>query len=848
MSTQLAYWRRTLAGTPQELSLPYDHSRPLTADTRTGRVELQVGAELHAGVARLADNEGVSRRAVLQAALATLLYRLGAGGDLPLGMATTGNTLVVRADLSGDPTFTEVLHRVGSAVRGALAHQDVASARVMAELAPAGPSTARPFPQVMLALEEPAPPSEGAPFDLCWELAERPGDGDVPAGLLGAVTFAAGLFERATVEAMARRFVLVLQQLVDRPGMALREVETADSTERRRLLVEWNDTARNVPAATLPELFEAQVARTPDAVAVADDQVRLSYGELNARANRLARLLADRGVGPERLVAVAVERSVDTVVALLAVVKAGGACLPVDPSYPAARIGYLLDDTRPACLITTEALYPRTGDSVPVVLLDGPDTTADLERRADTDLCPAERGTLLPAHPAYAIYTSGSTGRPKGVLIAHQSIARLVCRTNYIDLGPGDVVSQMCSVSFDVAIFEVWGALLSGARLAVPAPGALSTAELRDFTVRHGVTVMWLTSGLFHQVVDTDVTALRGVRQLLSGGDVLSVPRCAAVLDALPQLRLVNGYGPTENTTFTTTHTVLVDDLTGSGGVPVGKPIADTRLYVLDAGLRLVPPGAAGELYVAGAGLARGYFRRPGLTAERFVANPFEGPGARMYRTGDTVRWTVGGVLEFLGRSDGQVKVRGFRVELGEVEAALAAHPGVEQCAVTVHEADSGDKRLVGYVVPRPGLEGTDGTAVRASLMERLPDHLVPSAVVTLDALPLTVNGKLDRRALPAPRFDTGTPYRAPESPRQEALCGIIASVLGVARVGLDDNFFDLGGHSLHATQIVSRIRRELAVELRTRAVFQAMTVSELAEAVAAARPAAPPIVRRAAG
>ncbi|MGW6785728.1 MULTISPECIES: non-ribosomal peptide synthetase [unclassified Streptomyces] len=849
MSTQLAYWRETLAGTPHELSLPCDHSRPLTADARTGCVELRVEAALHAGVARLATAERVTRLTVLQTALAALLYRMGAGTDLPLSTASKGDTLVVRADLSGGPTFREALRRVDSAVRGALAHQDDAFARVVAELAPGGPSTARPLSQVMLALGEPAPAAEGPPFDLCWELAERRGEDGGPAGLAGTLTFAAGLFERDTAEAMARRFVLVLRQLVERPGMPLHEVETTDEAERRRLLVEWNDTSRNVPAATLPELFEDQAARTPDALAVADDRVRLTYAELNARANRLARLLADMGVGPEQLAAVAVDRSADMVVALLAVVKAGGACVPVDPSYPAERIGYLLEDTRPACLITTGALYPRTRrDGVPAVLLDSPDTAADLERRPDTDLRPAERGgALLPAHPAYAIYTSGSTGRPKGALIAHESVARLVRRTNYIDLGPGDVVSQMCSISFDVAIFEVWGALLSGAQLAVPAPGALSTAELRDFAARHGVTVMWLTSGLFHQVVDTDVSSLRGVRQLLAGGDVLSVPRCAAVLDSLPGLRLVNGYGPTENTTFTTAHTVLAGDLAGPGGVPIGTPIADTRVYVLDAGLRPVAPGVPGELYVAGAGLARGYLRRPGLTAERFVANPFEGPGARMYRTGDTVRWTARGVLEFLGRSDGQVKIRGFRVELGEVEAALAAHPSVEQCAVTVHEAESGDKRLVGYVVPRPGAARADGAAIRTALLERLPEHLVPSAVVTLDGLPLTANGKLDRRALPAPRFGTGTPYRAPRSRRQEVLCGIFASVLGVPRVGLDDNFFDLGGHSLHATQIVSRIRGELAVELRPRALFQAMTVSALDEKVAASRPAAPPIVRRSA-
>ena len=475
-----------------------------------------------------------------------------------------------------------------------------------------------------------------------------------------------------------------------------------------------------MPQGTLPELFQAQVARTPEATAVVFEDTCLSYGELNGRANRLARLLIARGVGPESLVAVVMERSADLVVALLAVVKAGGAYLPVDPGYPADRISYLLTDAAPVLALTDQASAPKvTGaglPALPVLVLDDPALAAELTGLDGADVTDAERpAALVPQHPAYVIYTSGSTGRPKGVAVTHGAVDRLVRDAGYVELGTGDVVGQFASISFDAATFELWGALLSGAVLAVAPSRLLSVGELGEFLAARRVTVLWLTAGLFHEVVERDVEVLRGVRYLLAGGDVLSVPQCRKVLEQLPQVRLANGYGPTENTTFTTVHTVRGEDLARGTGVPIGRPLFNTQVYVLDERLRPVPVGVAGELYVAGAGLARGYLGRAGLTAERFVACPFGGTaGERMYRTGDVARWNRDGRLEYLGRTDEQVKIRGFRIEPGEIEAVLAAHERVGQVAVIAREDTPGDRRLVAYIVPADTDCGVDTAGLRA--------------------------------------------------------------------------------------------------------------------------------------
>ncbi|MCH0567182.1 amino acid adenylation domain-containing protein [Streptomyces sp. MUM 2J] len=610
--------------------------------------------------------------------------------------------------------------------------------------------------------------------------------------------------------------------------------EVLDAAEREQLLVEFNDTARSVPDATVVELFEARAARAPEAVAVVgDDGTRLTYAELNARANRLARLLVEHGAGPEARVAVLMERSPQMVTALLAVLKSGAAYVPLDPAYPGERIAYMLGDTRPAVLLTSDGLpVPRHDVSLHTIALDIPQTATRLAELPAGDLRDSDRRSpLLPSHPAYVIYTSGSTGRPKGVVLPHRGIDRLVHKTERFPITPDDVLAHTVSPSFDGAIPEIWGALLNGATLAVAPAQILSVAELRAFLTRCAVTAATLPTGLFHEVVDIDPDSLAGLRWLLVGGEALSPRHCRALLHHLPALRLVNGYGPTENTTWTTTYPVPAGFPGDSTGVPVGAPIPDTRVYVLDAALQPCPPGVAGELYLAGAGLARGYLNRPGLTAERFVADPYGiTPGGRMYRTGDLARWNADGVLEFLGRTDGQVKLRGFRIELGEVEAAVAGCAGVAQAVVVVREERPGDRRLVAYVVPAAG-DGPDDTArlttqIRTRAAAMLPQYMVPSAFVVLEALPLTINGKVDRGALPAPEWNTAGSYRAPATEREEILCALFAEVLGVPRVGMDDSFFELGGDSLLATRLIGRIRTAMGLELDMKPLFENPTVA----------------------
>ncbi|MEV4449885.1 amino acid adenylation domain-containing protein [Streptomyces mirabilis] len=866
LSRQVAYWRERLAGVPEELELPYDRPRPAVASHRGHSAALNVPAELHARLVELARAEGVTLFMVLQAALAVLLSRLGAGTDIPIGAAVAGrmdealddlvgffvNTLVVRTDLSGDPTFSEVLGRVRETGLEAFAHQDVPFERLVEELSPARSLARHPLFQVMLTLQNnartvsrmsgtqdgDAPIAASAKFDLDVVVCEVLDAGSRPAGLHGAVTAAADLFDLDSVARITDRWKRVLEVLAVAPQTRVAAVDVFGDDERRRMLLDWNDTGSRPAASTVTELFEAQVARAPEAVAVVGGVVELSYAELDARANRLARYLAGRGVGPESVVAVAMERGVDLVVALLGVLKAGGAYLPVDPGYPAERMAFMIQDTEAMCLLTHEDVRervakPEIAGDLPMVVLDAPAVAAELGGHENGCLGDGDRkDVLLPEHAAYVIYTSGSTGRPKGVVVPHQAVDRLVREAGYGELSVGDVVGQLASVSFDAATFEIWAALLNGATLAVAPPEALSVSDLRAFLSGYRVTTLWLTAGLFHEVVDTDVEALGRVRHLLAGGAELSPAHCRTVLERLPKVRLANGYGPTENTTFTTVHTVRTADVEQGAGVPIGGPISGTRIYVLDDALEPVPVGVAGELYTTGAGLARGYVRRPGLTAERFVASPFE-PGQRMYRTGDRVRWTEDGVLRYLGRSDEQVKIRGFRIEPGEVEAALVAHPEVGQAAVVAREDTPGDRRLVAYVVPeRTGSAGDVDdlpTAVRHFVAQRLPGYLVPAVVVALDRLPLTANGKVDRKALPAPDYAVGAAARgrSPATVLEGVLCEVFAEVLGLDTVGVDDDFFRLGGHSLLAVRLVTRLQ-ERGVDVSVRDVLAAPTVGGL--------------------
>src|SRR6266498_3861059 len=645
--------------------------------------------------------------------------------------------------------------------------------------------------------------------------------------------------------------------LEDAPSTPLRAVEVLGQAARWLGLAGWNDTVRPVPAVTVPELFAAQVARAPDAVAVVCGDASVSYGELDAAANRLARLLAAHGAGPEQIVAVVMGRSIGLVTALLAVLKAGSAYLPVDPGYPTERVTFMLEDASPVLVLADAAAAGGLPGTVPVLVVDDPQT-ADLLDGFDTaDLADADRsGSLLPMHPAYVIYTSGSTGQPKGVVGSQQAVInRLTWMWQTYPFADNEVCCHTTALGFVDSVWQVLGPLLGGAPIVVALEEDLrDVRRLVRLLARWAVTRVVLVPAMLQMLLDAladDCVRVPRLAFWTTSGEELPVRLLEQFRSVLPEVTLLNLYGSTE---------VMADAVgfacpasgAGLATVPIGHPIANLRAFVLDRWLCPVPVGVAGELYVAGLGLARGYAGRAGLTGERFVACPFAGAGERMYRTGDLARWSPGGVLEFGGRADAQVKIRGFRVEPGEVEAVLAAHPEVAQAVVIAREDAPGDKRLVAYVVPAPGVgpasagDGDAGGAglgwlagvVRGFVAGRLPEYMVPSAVVVLDGLPVTVNGKVDKAALPAPDYAIAAAGgRGPATIREEILCGAFAQVLGLERVGPGDSFFDLGGHSLLAVRLVSRVRVVLGAELAVRAVFDAPTPAGLAALLAQAGP-----------
>nr|UNQ78295.1 non-ribosomal peptide synthetase [Microbispora sp.] len=868
MAQQLAYWHEKLAGLPQEITVPKDRPRPATASYRGESVPLHIPAGLHRDLIELGQANRSSLFMVMEAALAVLLSRLGAGEDVPIGSPIAGrtdetledlvgffvNTLVLRNDLSGDPTFAELLLRVRETSLDAYMHQDVPFERLVDDLAPERSLARHPLFQVMLALQNTTAPVIDMPhlrvemvdaglapakFDLSFDLAERFRDDGSPAGMSGRVDFATDLFDRATVETLTERLLRVLRAVVADPARPIGRIEVMSDAERTRLLEEWNEPGRRVPPLTLPEMFEAQAARTPHRVAVTFGDVSLTYAELNERANRLARRLVESGVGPESLVAVMLERSADLVVALLGVLKSGGAYVPLDPDYPAERIAFVLADAAPVCVITSDGVDARaiSGD-LPILMID--DISASAGGPVG-DLTDSDRlSPLYPAHPAYVIYTSGSTGRPKGATIPHTNVVHLFTATDdRFGFAPEDTWTLFHSYAFDFSVWELWGALLYGGRLVVVSfEMSRSPVDFLRLLAREQVTVLNQTPSAFYQLMQADaqnpdIGDALALRWVVFGGEALDVERLAGWYARHPDGGpvLVNMYGITETTvhvTYRSLDPVTVSEIASS---VIGRGIANLRLFVLDSALRPVPVGVAGELYVAGAGLARGYLGRAGLTSERFVACPFAGAGQRMYRTGDVVRWNGAGDLEYLGRADDQVKVRGFRIELGEVEAGLARVEGVGQAVVVVREDRPGERRLVGYVTPgadTPSLE-LDGQAVRAVVGSFLPEYMVPAAVVVLEALPLTVNGKVDRRALPAPDFSEGAGRgRGPSTPEEEVLCAVFAEVLGVPQVGVDDDFFELGGDSIVSIQLVARARG-VGLVFSARDVFERRSVAGLA-------------------
>ncbi|MFD5258774.1 amino acid adenylation domain-containing protein, partial [Streptomyces bobili] len=842
IAAQLRYWTEVLAGLPEQLELPADRPRPAVASHEGGMVPLRVSAEVHARLGELTRGRGASVFMAVQAALAVLLTRMGAGTDIPIGTPVAGrtdealddligffvNNLVLRTDTSGDPSFVELLERVRERDLEAFAHQDVPFERLVEVINPERSMSRHPLFQVMLSFQNNAQPVVDLPgldvahepvhdvaarFDLTFAVGERHTANGHPDGLTGRIEYRTDLFDQQTVEALGARLTRVLEAVVTDPDAPVSSIDVLSPGERHQLLANWNDTARDVPATLLPGLFHEQAREAQDAVAVAYDGAQISYRELDERANRMARLLIDSGARPERLVAVMLPRSIDLVVALLAVVKSGAGYVPVDPDYPADRVAFMLDDADPVLVLTDRnhiaAALPQGQGRLgirSVVVLDAQETVTAIASLSAKDITDEDRtAPLLPQHPAYAIYTSGSTGRPKGVIVTQGSLAnQLLWLREDTGTGCDDVVLGRTSASFDAFGCETWLALVSGAMLSLAAVDVTRDPELLISHIEQaGITVAQLVPALL-TTMPLDGRG-QGLRLLLAGGEALSVPtasRAHVAWDA----PVANLYGPTE-TTIQASRGHWPTSSTPSGSVPIGRPVWNTQMFVLDAGLRPVPVGVAGELYIAGMQLARGYVGRPDLTAERFAANPFGAAGSRMYRTGDLARWRADGVLEFVGRADDQVKVRGFRIELGEVETALATHEHISQTAVTIREDHPGDKRLIAYVVPADASAGVDVDMLRASLAEQLPDYMVPSAFVVLEALPLTANGKLDRRGLPAPDFSSVSTGQAPRTEREKVLCGLFSEVLGVAEVGIDDGFFDLGGDSIVSIQLVARAR-----------------------------------------
>ncbi|MEV6427956.1 amino acid adenylation domain-containing protein [Nocardia sp. NPDC051463] len=867
---QIAYWQRELADLPGQLELPVDRPRPVVATNKGAVVAFDIDAEVHQQLRGVARQHNSTLFMVVHAALAVLLARLSGARDIAIGTPVAGrgaaaldeligmfvNTLVLRTDVDPDATFEQLLRAVRQTDVQAFGHADVPFERLVGLLDPVRSTARHPLFQVMLTYQNPVQPELELPgltvsrvemarplakFDLQLDVVENIDADGAARGISAVFTYATDLFDAATVHDFADRFRKILGAVATDSAAAVGDIDVYAPGERELVLHAWNTPGVRVPEVTLVDLIAAQVRARPEAVAVRCGDTTLTFGELQRRANRVARALIARGAGPEMLVAVAVPRTEELPVALLAVLTTGAAYLPIDTTYPVQRLEFMLADAAPVCVLSTaserDALPP--GD-IPVVLLE------EASAFADGRIIDAHRfAPLRPDNLAYVIYTSGSTGEPKGVGVAHRNVLELFANTQLLlEFDETDVWTLLHSFAFDFSVWELWCALANGGSVVLVDHGTARAPErLRELLIRERVTVLNQTPSAFYQLAEADRAAHRAaagtlaLRYVIFGGEALDLRQLQPWYErhAMNEPWLVNMYGITE-TTVHVSFLSLDERLVHNAASVIGRALPGTDAFVLDTRLHPAPVGVAGEIYVAGGQLSRGYLDRPGLAATRFVANPFGAPGSRMYRSGDIGRWVgFGGEasLEYVGRSDQQVQLRGFRIELGEIESALLRCPGVSRAAVFVHSDEYAGDRLIGYVVPAAAEDGTrywlDPIELRSQVAEFLTGYMVPDAFEIIETLPLTPHGKLDRRALPAPAFISAATFRAPGSPIEQAVAEVFAGLLGVAEVGLDDDFFLLGGNSLLATKAVARINEALHANIVVRELFEASTVGTLA-------------------
>ncbi len=859
LEAQLAYWREQLQGAPALLELPTDYPRPPIQTYAGDYMAFKLSPQLSADIKQLFQQEGVTLFMGLLAAFKTLLYRYSGQEDIVVGTPIANrtraeleniigffvNTLVLRTHLSGEPTFREVLQRVRETSLGAYAHQDTPFEMLVDELQPKRDLSHSPLFQVMFVIQNARPGEAQVMSDLLLTPLEAHSGAakfdltmfvlDEPDGLSGALEYNTDLFAASTIERMLAHFQNLLTALVAEPDLPISRLSLLSQDERHYLLHEWNNTAAPYPDLCVHDLVQAQVQRTPQAVAVTDGESVLTYAQLDAQANQVAHFLRSQGVGPDDLVGVMMHRTPDVVSSLLGVLKAGAAYAPMDPTYPAERIRYMIQDANIRVLLIDgdvrrdagwwDVLQAALAD-VLVISLDHPAIVS----QPTTSPAPL----AAPHHLAYVIYTSGSTGRPKGVMLEHRNVVNYLtwCQHAYpVGQGVGSPVHS--SISFDLTVTSIFTPLISGGAVRLVREDAGIEGLGEAMLESDGFSLVKLTPAhleLLSQQISPQQAATC-TRAFIIGGEALMPGHIAFWREHAPEVKLVNEYGPTETAVGCCVYTAS-PDVRYESSIPIGRPIINARLYVLDEYLEPVPIGVPGELYIAGAGVGRGYLHQPDLTAERFLPDPFNSePGSRMYRTGDLARHTIHGELEFLGRIDYQVKVRGFRIELGEIEANLAEFPGLRDVIVLAREDTPGQKRLVAYVRAAAGTE-VRLSELREFLRDRLPEYMIPAAFVVLDEFPLTPNGKVDRKALPAPdvrRDELDKPYVAPRTPVEEFLAQQFQEVLGVERVGIHDNFFELGGDSLQAATFINRLQEKFQVATRVRSIFLAPTVAELA-------------------